>query len=76
MVSDYDIKQSLYFCQDHLARGEFNFTRSSFTHSTAQTRLETENDIYLLQNTERLLSNIQQRGRDYVTNMLLEYLER
>ena len=75
IVSDYYIFKSLIFAQVTLAKEEYLLYRRMFDIMYKEI---TKPDlyIYLYQNTERLLENIQKRGRDYEQNIASEYLEK
>ena len=75
IVSDYYIFKSLIFAQVTLAKEEYVLYRRMFDIMYKEI---TKPDlyIYLYQNTERLLENIQKRGRDYEQNIEREYLEK
>jgi 2-amino-4-hydroxy-6-hydroxymethyldihydropteridine diphosphokinase len=75
MVSDYDINKSLIFAKITLQEEEFKLYRKLFTLMHKEIK-KPKMYIYLYQNTERLLQNIQQRGRDYEQNIAPEYLEK
>ncbi len=75
IVSDYYIFKSLIFAQVTLAKEEYVLYRRMFDIMYKEI---TKPDlyVYLYQNTERLLDNIQKRGRDYEQNIASEYLEK
>ncbi|MBC8767163.1 2-amino-4-hydroxy-6-hydroxymethyldihydropteridine diphosphokinase [Arenibacter sp. BSSL-BM3] len=75
MVSDYDINKSLIFAKVTLQEEEFKLYRKLFNLMHKEIKKPTMY-IYLYQNTERLLQNIKQRGRDYEQNIAPEYLEK
>lgn len=74
MVSDYDIFKSLIFANVTLQKDEFNLYRKLFNFMYNEVK-KPDIYVYLYQNTERLLQNIQKRGRDYEQNIAPEYLE-
>ncbi|WP_340075358.1 2-amino-4-hydroxy-6-hydroxymethyldihydropteridine diphosphokinase [Leptobacterium sp. I13] len=74
MVSDYDIYKSLIFAKITLPEDEFILYRKLFNHMYKDV-IKPDIYVYLYQNTERLLYNIKQRGRDYEQNIAPEYLE-
>jgi len=75
MVSDYDINKSLIFAKVTLQEEEFKLYRKLFNLMYKEIK-KPKMYIYLYQNTERLLQNIKQRGRNYEQNIAPEYLEK
>jgi 2-amino-4-hydroxy-6-hydroxymethyldihydropteridine diphosphokinase len=75
MVSDYDINKSLIFAKVTLQEEEFKLYRKLFNLMYREIK-KPKMYIYLYQNTERLLQNIRQRGRNYEQNIAPEYLEK
>ena len=75
MVSDYDIFKSLIFAKITLQQEEFNLYRKVFNFMYKEVK-KPEIYLYLYQDTDRLLSNIKQRGRDYEQNISASYLEK
>jgi len=75
MVSDYDINKSLIFAKVTLQEEEFKLYRKLFNLMYKEIK-KPKIYIYLYQNTERLLQNIKQRGRNYEQNIAPEYLEK
>ncbi|AOW20625.1 2-amino-4-hydroxy-6-hydroxymethyldihydropteridine diphosphokinase [Urechidicola croceus] len=75
IVSDYYIFKSLIFAQVSLQKDEYALYRKMFDVMYKEI---TKPDIYvyLYQNTERLLHNIKNRGRDYEQNIEPEYLDK
>jgi len=75
IVSDYYIFKSLIFAQVSLHKDEYALYRKIFDVMYKEI---TKPDlyIYLYQNTNRLLDNIKNRGRDYEQNIQPEYLEK
>lgn len=75
IISDYYIFKSLIFSQITLQREEFNLYRRMFDVMYKEI---TKPDlyIYLYQNTDRLLKNIEKRGRDYEQNIQPGYLDK
>ncbi len=75
IVSDYYIFKSLIFSQITLQKDEYNLYRRMFDVMYKEI---TKPDlyIYLYQNTDRLLENIKQRGRDYEKNIQADYLDK
>lgn len=74
IVSDYYIFKSLIFAQVTLQNDEYTLYRKMFDIMYKEI---TKPDLYvfLYQNTERLLQNIQKRGREYEQNIEASYLE-
>lgn len=75
MVSDYDIFKSLIFAKITLQEEEFNLYRKVFNFMYREVK-KPDIYLYLYQNTERLLANIQKRGRDYEQKIPSDYLEK
>ncbi|MFT4684643.1 MAG: deoxyguanosine kinase [Flavobacteriales bacterium] len=75
IVSDYYIFKSLIFAQVSLHKDEYALYRKVFD---VMYREISKPDIYvyLYQNTDRLLTNIKKRGRDYEQNIEPEYLDK
>ncbi|ARV16367.1 2-amino-4-hydroxy-6-hydroxymethyldihydropteridine diphosphokinase [Polaribacter sp. SA4-12] len=75
IVSDYYIFKSLIFAQVTLQKEEYLLYRKMFDLMYKEI---TKPDlyIYLFQNTERLLENIQKRGRDYEQSIQSSYLKK
>lgn len=75
IVSDYYIFKSLIFSQVSLSNEEYKLYRRIFDVMYKEI---TKPDlyVYLYQNTESLLKNIEKRGRDYEQNIKPEYLEK
>ena len=74
MVSDYDIYKSLIFAQVTLQKDEFELYKKLFNLMYKEVK-KPRVYVYLYQTTERLLKNIQKRGRDYEQNIASEYLD-
>ena len=74
IVSDYYIFKSLIFAQVTLSKDEYLLYRKMFDLMYKEI---TKPDlyVYLYQNTDRLLENIQKRGREYEQNIEKEYLK-
>lgn len=74
VISDYYIFKSLIFAQITLPPEEYKLYRRMFDIMYKEI---TKPDlyVYLYQNTDRLLENIQKRGRDYEQNIEATYLE-
>ena len=75
IVSDYYIFKSLIFAQVTLQKEEYTLYRKMFDLMYKEIT-KPELYVYLYQNTDRLLKNIQKRGRDYEQNISPEYLEK
>ncbi|MFT6838392.1 MAG: deoxyguanosine kinase [Sediminicola sp.] len=75
MISDYDIYKSLIFANITLQKEEFSLYRKVFTFMHKEIK-KPDIFIYLYQNSERLLSNIKKRGRDYEQNISADYLDK
>jgi 2-amino-4-hydroxy-6-hydroxymethyldihydropteridine diphosphokinase len=75
IVSDYYIFKSLIFAQVTLQKEEYLLYRKMFDLMYKEI---TKPDlyVYLYQNTDRLLQNIQKRGREYEQNISPEYLNK
>ena len=64
MISDYDIFKSLIFAKVTLQKEEYELYRKIFNFMYKEVK-KPKIYVYLHQNTERLLEQIKQRGRDY-----------
>ena len=75
IVSDYYIFKSLIFAQVTLQKEEYLLYRKMFDLMYKEI---TKPDlyVYLYQNTDRLLKNIQKRGREYEQNISPNYLNK
>lgn len=75
IVSDYYIFKSLIFAQVTLQEEEYLLYRKMFDLMYKEI---TKPDlyVYLYQNTDRLLKNIQKRGRKYEQNISHDYLDK
>ena len=75
IVSDYYIFKSLIFAQITLHKDEYALYRRMFDLMYKEI---TKPDlyVYLYQNTDRLLANIKNRGRDYEQNIEASYLQK
>tara|TARA_R110001592_G_scaffold119736_2_gene323121 strand:- start:4145 stop:5269 length:1125 start_codon:yes stop_codon:yes gene_type:complete len=75
IVSDYYIFKSLIFAQVTLQKEEYLLYRKMFDLMYKEI---TKPDlyVYLYQNTDRLLKNIQKRGREYEQNISSNYLDK
>ena len=74
VVADYHISKSLTFAKVTLPEDEFVLYRKFFNVIYKEMQ-QPEVYVYLYQNTERLLQNIEKRGRDYEQDIQPEYLE-
>ncbi|MCD6544257.1 MAG: 2-amino-4-hydroxy-6-hydroxymethyldihydropteridine diphosphokinase [Flavobacteriaceae bacterium] len=74
IVSDYFIFKSLIFAQITLSKEEYNLYRKMFDIMYKEIS-KPDVYIYLYQNTDRLLENIKNRGRDYEKNIQPDYLD-
>ena len=75
IISDYYIFKSLLFAQISLQKDEYALYRKVFDVMYNEIS-KPDLYVYLYQNTERLLENIKNRGRDYEQNIQPEYLEK
>jgi 2-amino-4-hydroxy-6-hydroxymethyldihydropteridine diphosphokinase len=75
IVSDYYIFKSLIFAQVSLHKDEYALYRKVFDVMYKEIS-KPDIYVYLYQNTDRLLSNIKKRGRDYEQKIEPEYLEK
>lgn len=74
VVADYHISKSLTFAKVTLPEDEFALYRKFF-NVIYKDMQQPDMYVYLYQNTERLLQNIEKRGRDYEQNIQPEYLD-
>ena len=75
IVSDYYIFKSLIFAQVTLSKDEYKLYRKIFDLMYKEIG-KPDLYIYLYQNTDRLLKNIKQRGREYEQNIESNYLKK
>jgi len=75
MVSDYDIFKSLIFAKITLQEEELKLYRKLFDLMYKELK-KPSLYVYLYQNTERLLSNIKKRGREYEQDIEAAYLQK
>lgn len=75
IVSDYYIFKSLIFAQITLQDDEYTLYRKMFDLMYKEI-VKPDLYVYLYQNTDRLLQNIQKRGRAYEQNIEATYLEK
>ena len=73
IVSDYDVFKSLIFAKITLQEDEYALYDKLFRIMYKEL-IKPDLYIYLYQNTERLLENIKNRGREYEQNIQPEYL--
>ncbi len=73
VISDYDVFKSLIFAKITLPEEEYLLYHKLF-HLMYKELVKPDLYVYLYQNTDRLLENIKQRGRDYEQNIQPEYL--
>ena len=75
IISDYYIFKSLIFAQVTLSKDEYLLYRKMFNLIYKEI---TKPDlyVYLYQNTDRLLENIKNRGRDFEQNIQADYLKK
>jgi len=74
IIADYDIYKSLIFAKITLQEEEFNLYRKLFDIMYKETK-KPELYLFLHQNTDKLLQNIQKRGRNYEKTIQPDYLE-
>lgn len=74
VIADYHISKSLTFAKVTLPEDEFSLYRKFFNVIYKDIQ-QPDLYIYLYQNTERLLQNIEKRGREYEQNIQPDYLE-
>ena len=74
VVADYDIYKSLVFAKITLQEEEFRLYRRLFDLMYKESK-KPDLYVFLLQSTERLLTNIKNRKRDYEQTITPEYLE-
>jgi 2-amino-4-hydroxy-6-hydroxymethyldihydropteridine diphosphokinase len=74
VVADYHISKSLTFAKVTLPEDEFALYRKFF-NVIYKDMQQPDVYVYLYQNTERLLQNIEKRGRTYEQDIKPEYLE-
>lgn len=75
VVTDYDAYKSLIFAKVTLADEEFNLYKKLFNLMHKELP-KPDVYVYLYQNTERLLKNIQKRGRKYEKGIPAAYLNK
>lgn len=73
VISDYDVFKSMIFAKITLPEDEFELYQKLF-NIMCKELVKPDLYIYLYQNTDRLLENIKNRGRDYEQSITQEYL--
>ena len=73
VISDYDVFKSLIFAKITLQEDEYALYYKLF-HLMYKELVKPDLYVYLYQNTDRLLANIKNRGRDYEQNIQPDYL--
>ena len=74
VVADYHISKSLTFAKVTLPEDEFELYRRFF-NVIYKDMQKPDLYVYLYQDTDRLLQNIEKRGREYEQNIKPDYLE-
>lgn len=74
IISDYDIFKSLIFARVTLNEEEFSLYRKIFYIMYKEIR-KPDLYVYLIQNSDRLLKNIEKRGRNYEQSIPKTYLD-
>ncbi|KDN54422.1 2-amino-4-hydroxy-6-hydroxymethyldihydropteridine diphosphokinase [Flavobacterium seoulense] len=75
LVSDYHVFKSLIFAKATLDNEEYELYKNLYEIVYKEIP-KPDLYVYLLQNPEELLKNIQKRGRDYEQEITVEYLEK
>jgi len=75
IVADYDINKSLIFASITLQEDEFRLYKKLFRMMHKELP-KPDLYVYLHQNTDRLMENIQKRGREYERSIQPEYLQK
>ncbi len=75
VIADYDAYKSLIFAKVTLADEEYNLYKKLF-HLMHKELPKPDVYVYLYQNTDRLLENIKQRGRNYEQGIEAHYLQK
>lgn len=75
VVADYDGYKSLIFAKVTLAEEEFNLYKKLF-HYMHKDLPSPDMYVYLYQNTDRLMENIQKRGRSFEKGIETNYLNK
>lgn len=74
VVADYDVYKSMIFAKITLSEEEYTLYRKLF-HMMHKELPRPDLYVYLHQTTDRLLENIQKRGRDFEKNIEGDYLQ-
>jgi len=74
-IADYDLYKSLIFAKVTLQDQEFELYKKVF-NIIYRDLPKPDLYVYFYQNTERLLTNIRKRGRDYEQNIEANYLDK
>ncbi len=75
VIGDYDSYKSLIFAKITLQEEEFTLYKKLF-HLMHKDLSSPDRYVYLYQNTERLLENIKNRGRDFEQKIEANYLQK
>jgi len=75
VIGDYDSYKSLIFAKITLQEEEYTLYKKLF-HLMHKELPSPDRYVYLYQNTERLLENIKNRGRDFEQEIEAEYLQK
>ncbi len=75
VIADYDVYKSIIFAKVTLQDEEFNLYKKLF-HLMHKELPKPDVYVYLYQNTDRLLENIQNRGRKYEKGIEASYLQK
>lgn len=75
IIADYHLFKSLIFAKVTLQQDEYRLYKTLFDIVHKETP-KPDLYVYLYQNTERLLNNIKERGRNYEQDIPSEYLEK
>jgi len=75
IIADYDINKSLIFASITLQEDEFRLYKKLFRMMHKELP-KPDLYVYLHQNTDRLMENIQKRGREYERSIQPEYLQK
>jgi len=73
-IADYYFMKSLIFARNTLAEDEYNLYSQIF-HIIYQSLPKPDLYVFLHLNTEKLLNNIQSRGRNYESDISAKYLD-
>lgn len=75
VVADYDLYKSMIFAKITLSEEEFALYKKLF-HLMHKELPKPDLYVYLYQSTDRLIENIQQRGRSFEQNIEADYLNK